>query len=66
MEKYILVVEDDYKSQQLLQQFLTSNGYKVDCANDGLEGIQMFRWVFHVQDDKKRVRCPYYICDSIK
>ena len=43
MEKYILVVEDDYKSQQLLQQFLTSNGYKVDCANDGLEGIQMYK-----------------------
>ena len=39
----ILVVEDDYKSQQLLQQFLTSNGYKVDCANDGLEGIQMYK-----------------------
>ena len=34
MEKYILVVEDDYKSQQLLQQFLTSNG---------LEGIQMYK-----------------------
>lgn len=43
MEKYILVVEDDYKGQQLLQQFLTSNGYKVDCANDGLEGIQMYK-----------------------
>ena len=43
METYILVVEDDYKSQQLLQQFLTSNGYKVDCANDGLEGIQMYK-----------------------
>mgnify|MGYP000944607191 CR=1 FL=1 len=43
MEKYILVVEDDYKSQQLLQQFLTSNGYKVDCANDSLEGIQMYK-----------------------
>ena len=43
MEKYILVVEDDYKSQQLLQQFLTTNGYKVDCANDGLEGIQMYK-----------------------
>ena len=43
MEKYILVVEDDYESQQLLQQFLTSNGYKVDCANDGLEGIQMYK-----------------------
>ena len=43
MEKYILVVEDDYKSQQLLQQFLTSNGYNVDCANDGLEGIQMYK-----------------------
>ena len=43
MEKYILVVEDDYKSQQLLQKFLTSNGNKVDCANDGLEGIQMYK-----------------------
>ena len=43
MEKYILVVEDDYKSQQLIQQFLTSKGYKVDCANDGLEGIQMYK-----------------------
>ena len=43
MEKYILVVEDDYESQQLLQQFLTSNGYKVDCADDGLEGIQMYK-----------------------
>ena len=43
MEEYILVVEDDYKSQQLLQQFLTSNGYNVDCANDGLEGIQMYK-----------------------
>lgn len=43
MEKYVLIVEDDYKSQQLLQQFLTSNGYKVDCANDGLEGIQMYK-----------------------
>ena len=42
-DRYILVVEDDYKSQQLLQQFLTSNGYKVDCANDGLEGIQMYK-----------------------
>lgn len=43
MEKYVLIVEDDYKSQQLLKQFLTSNGYKVDCANDGLEGIQMYK-----------------------
>lgn len=43
METYILIVEDDKKSQQLLKQFLTSNGYKVDCANDGLEGIELYK-----------------------
>ncbi len=43
METYVLIVEDDYKSQQLLKQFLTSHGYEVDCANDGLEGIQMYK-----------------------
>lgn len=43
METYILIVEDDSKSQQLLKQFLTSNGYKVDCANDGLEGIDLYK-----------------------
>ena len=36
-------MEDDYTSQQLLKQFLTSNGYKVDCADDGLEGIHMYK-----------------------
>ena len=43
MEAYILIVEDDYKSQQLLKQFLTSNDYKVDCANDGIEAIHLHR-----------------------
>ena len=43
MGAYILIVEDDYTSQQLLKQFLTSNGYKVDCADDGLEGIHMYK-----------------------
>lgn len=43
MEVNILTVEDDYKSQQLLKEFLTSNGYKVDCAEDGLEAIQMYK-----------------------
>lgn len=43
MEVNILTVEDDYKSQQLLKEFLTSNGYKVDCAEDGLEAIHMYK-----------------------
>ena len=43
MEVNILTVEDDYKSQQLLKEFLTSNGYKVDCEEDGLEAIQMYK-----------------------
>ena len=43
MEAYILIIEDDYKTQQLLKQFLTSNGYDINCAGDGLEGIQMYK-----------------------
>ena len=27
----------------IITAILTSNGYKVDCANDGLEGIQMYK-----------------------
>ena len=43
MEAYILIVQEDFTSQQLLKQFLTSNGYNVDCADDGLEGIHMYK-----------------------
>lgn len=43
MEENVLIVEDNQKSQQLLKEFLISNGYKVDCANDGVEGIRMYK-----------------------
>ena len=43
MQAYILIVENDYKDQQLLKQFLTSNGCDIDCARDGLEAIQMYK-----------------------
>lgn len=43
MKKYILVVEDDLDIQELIYEFLSTQGYQVDVANDGLEGIQKFK-----------------------
>ncbi|MEF9992291.1 MAG: response regulator transcription factor [Romboutsia sp.] len=43
MSKSILVVEDDINIQELIVEFLSAEGYKVDSANDGLEGIQKFK-----------------------
>lgn len=43
MNKSILVVEDDFNIQELIVEFLSSEGYDVDSANDGLEGIQKFK-----------------------
>ncbi len=43
MNSSILVIEDDSNIQELIVEFLTSEGYKVDSANDGLEGIQKFK-----------------------
>lgn len=43
MNSSILVVEDDSSIQELIVEFLTSEGYTVDSANDGLEGIQKFK-----------------------
>lgn len=42
MEK-ILVVEDDNNIQELIVEFLSSQGYEVDSANDGVIGVQKFK-----------------------
>ena len=41
--KKILVIEDDCSIQELIVEFLSSEGYNVESANDGLEGIQIFK-----------------------
>ncbi len=38
----ILVVEDDFDIQELLQSFLQEAGYEVAVANDGVEAIDIF------------------------
>lgn len=38
----ILVVEDDFDIQELLQNFLQEADYEVDVANDGVEAIDIF------------------------
>lgn len=43
MNSSILVIEDDFNIQELIVEFLSSEGYKVDSANDGLEGMQKFK-----------------------
>lgn len=43
MDSSILVIEDDSNIQELISEFLSAEGYQVDTANDGLEGIQKFK-----------------------
>ena len=43
MTSSILVIEDDSNIQELISEFLSAEGYQVDTANDGLEGIQKFK-----------------------
>lgn len=38
----ILIIEDDLSIRELLELFLTSQGYKVVHANDGVEGLLIF------------------------
>ena len=40
---FVLVVEDDNQIQELIVEFLSSQGYKVDMANDGVEGYEKFK-----------------------
>ncbi|CEN25403.1 response regulator transcription factor [Paraclostridium sordellii] len=41
--KNILVIEDDSNIQELIVEFLSAEGYNVKSANDGIEGIQIFK-----------------------
>ena len=43
MNTSILVMEDDASIQELIVEFLKAEGYDVDYASDGLEGIQLFK-----------------------
>ena len=43
MNASILVIEDDSSIQELIVEFLSSQGYNVDFASDGLEGISKFK-----------------------
>ncbi|MGY0394581.1 response regulator transcription factor [Fusobacterium sp.] len=39
----ILVIEDDKEIQELILYFLTKEGYEVDSADDGLEGLKLLK-----------------------
>ena len=39
----VLVVEDDNQIQELIVEFLSSQDYVVDTANDGVEGYEKFK-----------------------
>jgi CheY-like chemotaxis protein len=41
----ILVVEDDDYCRDLLEQILTMNGYRVNAASNGLEGLEVLKTV---------------------
>lgn len=43
MNYKILVVEDDNQIQELIVEFLSSQDYIVDTANDGVEGYEKFK-----------------------
>jgi len=38
----ILIVEDDFDIQELLQEFLKEAGYDVDTAGNGIDAISLF------------------------
>ena len=43
MEKTILIVEDDAGIQMILRDALTSQGYQVTTADDGMKGLELAR-----------------------
>lgn len=43
MNEKILVVDDDRNICEMLTLYLTKEGYQVQSANDGEQGIEMFR-----------------------
>lgn len=45
MEKNILIVEDDANIRELLHLYLEQEGYHIESAQDGAEGLRVFRRV---------------------
>ncbi|MBR5537372.1 MAG: response regulator transcription factor [Clostridia bacterium] len=45
MEKTILIVEDDSNIRELLQMYLSQEGYRIDTAQDGADGLRAFKRV---------------------
>lgn len=45
MEKTILIVEDDANIRELLHLYLEQEGYHIESAQDGAEGLRVFRRV---------------------
>lgn len=43
MEKTILIVEDDVNIRELLQLYLTQEGYRIETAQDGADGLRAFK-----------------------
>jgi CheY-like chemotaxis protein len=43
MKKKILIVEDDYNTQNAIEDYLEKEGYVIDIAVDGNEGIAKIR-----------------------
>ena len=43
MEKTILIVEDDANIRELLQLYLSQEGYHIETAQDGADGLRVFK-----------------------
>ena len=43
MQKTILIIEDDANIRELLRLYLEQEGYKIESAQDGLEGLRAFK-----------------------
>ena len=65
----ILVVEDDFDIQELLQNFLQEAGYEVAVANDGVEALSLFageRYDLIVLDIMLPKIDGYGVCELIR
>ena len=65
----ILVVEDDFDIQELLQNFLQEAGYEVAVSNDGVEALSLFagqRYDLIVLDIMLPKIDGYGVCELIR
>lgn len=65
----ILIVEDDFDIQELLQNFLQEAGYEIAAANDGVEALSLFareRYDLIVLDIMLPKIDGYGVCELIR